>query len=278
VSRSRVAGLLLVSLLCSCSSTPAPPTSKAPASGVGTPDWIVERFMDPKGFPKRADYYTGEMLEHFRTERTLGQFTPPEVSRTYRTLQSDSQLTVIGVHLRAPTGATSDYYLHMRPDSGQWKLEAVRTLSLMGVPTAVLESLTHKPALPESLRAVRDNLRLLLSSDESLVTYAKAHLSELKDLRTRFGSIKGVQQISTHSNPSRSAEAEVKRILSELCLDSIETHEKEEGLVFAVIGGMVDNTAGFVWVPPSAEPPSMDSSSYIVVIPVAEGWYLYKTT
>jgi hypothetical protein len=44
-----------------------------------------------------------------------------------------------------------------------------------------------------------------------------------------------------------------------------------------VIGGIMDNTVGFVYSP-SNKPPQISPSSYIWVEEIAAGWYLFRTT
>jgi hypothetical protein len=52
----------------------------------------------------------------------------------------------------------------------------------------------------------------------------------------------------------------------------------EDGrLVDVVIGGLVDNTVGFVHVRDGAPPP-IDSSDRIWVEPLGSGWFLFRTT
>ena len=50
------------------------------------------------------------------------------------------------------------------------------------------------------------------------------------------------------------------------------------GLVELIIGGMVDNSVGFLWVPPGMAPPVISPDAYILVEHVVGPWYLFKTT
>jgi hypothetical protein len=48
-------------------------------------------------------------------------------------------------------------------------------------------------------------------------------------------------------------------------------------LVFS-IGGMMDNTVGFLYVKDKKHLPKMDDSGVIMIREIGDGWYLYKTT
>ena len=63
--------------------------------------------------------------------------------------------------------------------------------------------------------------------------------------------------------------------LKNLHLSALET--KSNGNVEITIGGITDNSVGFVYSP-SGTPPPIDGWRYIWVEKVAAGWYLYRTT
>jgi hypothetical protein len=50
------------------------------------------------------------------------------------------------------------------------------------------------------------------------------------------------------------------------------------GTIELIIGGMVDNSVGIMFVPEGASRPIIDPSNYIYVEAVLGRWYIFKTT
>jgi hypothetical protein len=50
------------------------------------------------------------------------------------------------------------------------------------------------------------------------------------------------------------------------------------GIIEINIGGMLNNSVGFLYVPEGRMPPAMSSGGYIYIEKVMDHWYLYKTT
>ena len=239
---------------------------------------IVERFMDPDGFPDRAAHYTGEMSERYRDERTLGEYFPSTVHRSYMPLPVDSTHLVISIELR-DGGRKENWYAHLLRDSVDWKLEAVRRLFIPGFMDDLVDSVRKMPAPPDSLKRFVDELELVLASDDSLESYARERLADLNFLATSYLKLtdrKAVRAWRDESGDSPTT-ARLRSKLRELHLDSVADSEQPGGVV-AMIGGFIDNAVGFVYVPPGQVPPKMSPNHYIVVLPVAPNWYLFKTT
>lgn len=241
-------GLVLALLLAPCASVAAE----------RSPEGVVQAFFGPSGIDDKSAYYTGEMLG-FKEQRTLGETLPKGVSITTRSLQSTDSNAVLGVTL-AKDGHAEDWYAYLEKREGQWRLEAVRTLALTGVPRMVLTQLEEKEDRTSEEEWMLNNLRLLFKSDAGLSDFVKSHTEEL-------GKI--VELISS-DNSAALQEARA------LYIGSVE--KTSTGLVKFTIGGMVDNSVGILWVPPDVAPPVMSSDSYILVEQVVGPWYLFKTT
>jgi hypothetical protein len=50
------------------------------------------------------------------------------------------------------------------------------------------------------------------------------------------------------------------------------------GVVKVTIGGILDNSVGFLHAADPASVPPIDPSEHIWIEPVGDGWYLFKTT
>jgi hypothetical protein len=62
-------------------------------------------------------------------------------------------------------------------------------------------------------------------------------------------------------------------------ISSISTGDFElgNGINF-LIGGMLDNTVGYLYVKDKNDLPEMNSDSVIMIREIGDGWYIYKTT
>lgn len=165
------------------------------------------------------------------------------------------------------TADLEDTYIYLRRVGGAWKVEAGRSLALMGVPRALRSQLERKPNPTSVERAALRNLRLMLSSDRELGTWFLAQHSRLQLLLNSFKR----QQVNSVCSHEKSSSISAE--LVELGLTCIAKGDGDQ--VRFVIGGMVDNEVGFMV---TSEPPRITSSEYIWIEPMGDGWYLYRTT
>jgi hypothetical protein len=153
-----------------------------------------------------------------------------------------------------------DLYLFLAPSGQGWRARAIRVLAIPRFAVELRDQLHAGEKLDDEQAATLRNLDLVLSSDSELRAWFARHRDELEALRAE-------------PNPEApGAVAAVKR------LDASRFTETPEGLPALVIGGILDNTDGFLFVPPGKSPPPITSSEYIWIEPLGGGWYLYRTT
>lgn len=174
--------------------------------------------------------------------------------------------------LSGENGQVTDVYFYLQHDGG-WKVSAVRLLSLTGIIEQVYLGLKARPALTEEERALFENYRLTLAPDKELKAWFAANSGTLDELcallRARGnGRAAGVSR-GDEKFPDAAA------LLRRLNLSAARV--EADGDVEIVIGGVTDNTVGFI-NSPSQSPPKISPSSYIWVEEVAAGWYLFRTT
>lgn len=273
----------LVVLLATFSVGPVSPAHGAKATAATRalePRQLAERFLDPRGFPDRTRYYTGEMLEHYSDERTLGQYFAG-IRPVFRSLPQGDSAAVEAVTLRDSTGAGIDYYLHFAREVGGWKLAAVRTLWVPAFMGVLADSFAVVPDPPDSVVAFLDNYHLLMASDDSLVAYARSYRTALDSIVTTFvGSGQTFVSVDRpEGEEGRSAPVlRLRASIRRLHVGYVNTDPGYPGCVFVGVGGILDNEVGFLRVLPGSSPPRMEPGSWILVLPVGGGWYLFKTT
>ena len=161
------------------------------------------------------------------------------------------------------------YFYFALEDS--WRISAVRTLALTGIIEGAYQYLKSKPARTADEETEFANMELLLSSDKVLREWFRQHATAMNKLYEASKVMKR-GDFSSADNPQY---AELKRQLLALHFSLAEM--KENGNVEFVIGGVTDNTVGFLYSP-TDQPPRISSNQYIWVEGVAPRWYLFRTT
>lgn len=166
----------------------------------------------------------------------------------------------------------TDVYFYLQYNNG-WKVSAVRLLALTGIIEQAYLGLKAKPNLTTEEKSLFANLKLTLSPDKELKVWFGENRVTLNKLSVllQAKSNKTAFYISRDDKQFPEA-AELLRKLN-LSTASVEVN----GNVEFVIGGVTDNTVGFIYSP-SKNPPKISPAPYIWVEEVAANWYLFRTT
>jgi hypothetical protein len=211
-------------------------------------------------------------LERFVALANAGDLTSPEgqailtgearqmATSAKSTLPAPDRIILIGTDkaaarfvLRGPNNEEADAYFYLEKSPRGWAVSAYRAMAMSGINMMLLNELKKRKSLTEQEAIEKRNLELALSTDSQLRAWFTKNRAALEALL-----------------PASDAEQQARK----LGLSSISTDGKKAD---AVIGGMVDNTVGFLR-PGAAGPPAIDPSSYIWVEDLGGGWYLYRTT
>jgi hypothetical protein len=199
------------------------------------------------------------MLEHFLNKPTLGEGLPSNVKAIFRKLSESPKSAVYAV-LLTDGQMTQDWYAFLVNVSDVWKLSAVRNLALSGVFYMALQGLEHKTSRTEKEKWQYQNMLLTIKSDSELKEYLKSNLAEFNNV------------ISLHRKGDKEkSEKSAKRLL-------INFVKAEGGSIKLNIGGIIDNSVGYLYVPPGAKPPTMTPDEFIYIEQITDSWYIYKTT
>jgi hypothetical protein len=182
----------------------------------------------------------------------------------------DAQNAVGRIQLHGKNRVVDLYFYLKLQDS--WKISAVRTLALTGIVEGACEYLKTKPNLTAAEKDELGNCELVLASDEALHQWFAKNaviMNKLYDI-TR-GQKPGYS--SEQNNPKY---ADLKTQLKSLHFSGL-AEVQTDGNVEFVIGGMTDNTVGFLYSP-NNQPPKISSNLYIWVEEIAPKWFLFRTT
>lgn len=187
-----------------------------------------------------------------------------------RVVAVDGTSAVGRVQHFAEDNQVTDLYFYLSFD-GVWKVRAMRALALTGIVRGAYQYLKSKPSRTAEEENEFANLKLTLASDEDLRSWFQANASAMNKLYQSSRVMKS-GDFSSADNPKYT---ELKRQLQALHFSLAEA--KQDGNAEFVIGGVTDNTVGFLYSPAN-QPPAISSNEYIWVEEVAPKWFLFRTT
>jgi len=261
---------------------PAPPLE---------PLQIAEQFVAPGGWEPMKSYLCCEAAGQAKAQ-TLGQQIPARVARTCQLVQQGTATAVVAVELRDSLGRR-DFYLHFTKEDAGWKLGAVRNLAmthlgppmvgiLAAMPPAEVAAYDRKhPQAPHAFTL--GNMRLWMGADADLGAHFARHRADFDHaLRLlQAGRYFAAPTADTGRAGERAANANpaLRALLRRLYISRV--GRRDTGCatcVEFVVGGLTGNTVGLLYEPNPAAVPAMSPNRLIVVKPLGQGWYLYKTT
>ena len=252
---------------------------------------IAEQFVAPAGWPAMRSYLSGEVAGQARRQ-TLGQQIPPRVRRACQLVRQDSATAVVAVELRDSV-SRRDFYLHFHHEAEGWKLSAIRNLAMthLGPPMVALlaamppaEVADYDRKHPDASHAFTiGNLRLWTSADADIAAHFNAHRAAFQEVlgRVQTGQFFDPVIDGDEATDEQAANADpaVHALLRRLYLGRVTRRATACGSCLEfVIGGKTGSTVGLLYQPEAARLPAMQPDGLIVLRPLGDGWYLYKTT
>ncbi|GAB3232321.1 hypothetical protein GCM10027346_19500 [Hymenobacter seoulensis] len=252
---------------------------------------IAEQFVAPGGWANMREYLCCEAAGQAKRQ-SLGQQIPATLQRNCQLLQQNQRTAVVSVELRDSV-SRNDVYLHFRRDSTTspttWKLEAVRSLAMTQFGAPMLQLLSDMPPAEVARynqkhpdadhQFMLGNIQLWIGPDADIIRHFERNKSSFE---------RAVQLIKTRGyfsgkaaspEPDLSKDTELQAVLRPLYISRVT--QRNLGCTSClefVIGGMVDNAVGLLYQPNIAAVPAMTPDHVIMLKPLGNGWYLYKTT
>ncbi|MBU6955057.1 hypothetical protein [Hahella sp. HN01] len=221
---------------------------------------LVKQFFSQDGIKNKKEVYAGEMLEHYLDRPTLGESLPTGIEISLRALEKTPEREIYAV-LLSKDGKSQDWYIYLINDQEKWKISAVRNLALPGLFFMALHEAQSKSERTKEEERQYQNMLLTLRLDSELKEFLRSNIDSLS-------AIASEAQIDTDK-----ATVAAKALYLNLV-----RYEKGSGIVDVNIGGMLDNSVGYLFVPAGSNAPSMSDDNYIYIEHVVGNWYVYKTT
>jgi len=250
-----------------------------------TPMELSKLVFGKEKFPNLRKHSTGEYKGH-----PNGLDLPKLSSRKFLLLGETNNKAVIAMTVLDTNGKGVDTYLHFEKDK-IWKLHAFRALALNGMTELIneelekmtpqqLDGLTNDPnkkKMSPSLdyRFELGNIKLQLALDDSIINHFLKNKIEFERLKDE--ALKDVE-IKNENSGTKLIE-KLKPDYKKLFITSVSFGDTEFGNCLSfLIGGILDNTVGYLYVKDPKDLPVMNASNIIMLREIGNGWYLYKTT
>lgn len=248
---------------------------------------IAEQFVAPAGWGSMKDYLCCEVAGQAKTQ-TLGQQIPAPLRRSCQLVRQDSAMAVVAVELR-DSASRRDFYLHFRREAEGWKLGAIRNLAMthLGPPMVALLAAMPPAEVAEYDRKHPDashaftvgNLRLWTAADADIAAHFRKNRADFRKVLRLVQAGQYFAPDSAAGEQAANANPAVRGLLRKLFLSRVTRRETDcASCLEFVIGGKVNSTVGLLYQPRPALLPAMTPEHLIVLKPLGDGWYLYKTT
>lgn len=250
-----------------------------------SPMRVVEKYLSPNGFPEKMRHFCCEMYQEWMAKQTLGEQLAVTVKREFHLLYQDSARAVVTVWLHDSL-TSMDVYFYLQHRS-VWTVYAVRSLVMKDFAVRELERLDSIPAKQRGSAYTKksghtwqfdyDNAKLWSAPDTNLATHFyqhKAAFTKLETYRAKKYPLKAGDSVYVDVMVNK----KIRKQADKLLIRNIIVDKHAPGAVLYLIGGLLDNTAGYMYQPDPAKVPPVTAGYFILVRPLGNGWYLYKTT
>ena len=254
---------------------------------------LAKKIFGKDSLPNIGNYITGEYKG-----RPNGQDLQKGSTTKFTLLGQAEKTAVVAMTILDSTGQGLDAYLHFEK-STTWKMSALRALALTGIIEQVkigLERMTPQQVdsiIAKSKKKKKDDFVMFTSREEYNFQLGNAKLTlELDDNiakhfvtnRAQFERLKNLAL--TQLEREKTDEVRSIRLIEslqseyqELFISSVSTGGYELGnCINFLIGGMVDNAVGYIYVKDEKDLPKMNPGRVIMIKGLGDGWYIYKTT
>lgn len=247
---------------------------------------LVQKVFTDKKFAKRTNKYsTGEYKGHPNAS-DLSKNT----KLSFRLLDKSENTAVVNVTILDSLGNGIDTYAHLEKDK-DWKIEAFRALAMTGFMEQALvemekmtddqidtlikkdnESFKSKEGFYQEL----ENIKLTLALDDTIIEHFEKNREKFEELKNELQNTKFDKEEQTYRKINLGEQ--IKTDYKKLLISTISTSYNCEDCFEFVIGGMIDNTVGYLYIPNEQNLPKMNPSRIIMIREIENGWYLFKTT
>ena len=254
---------------------------------------LAKNIFAKDSFPNIENYITGEY-----EGKPNGQDLRRESTTNFILLGQTEGTAVVAMTILDSLGNGFDTYLHFEKDT-VWKMCAFRALAMTGIIEQVLVELEKmtpqqvdsiitesrnknksKAAIfssKEEYDFLLGNSKLTLELDKNIKKHFLENQSEFEKLKNY--ALKQIENQNIDEERSIKLIEDLKANYERLFISSVSTGGYELGnCINFLIGGILDNSVGYIYVKDKKDLPEMNSDRIIMLREIGNGWYIYKTT
>ncbi len=245
---------------------------------------LVEKYVSPNGFPDRLKYFCCELYGEWNADSTLGQHLPKSVQRTSELIFEDSAHATVAVWLHDSVTSLDVYFYLVK--NKNWTIYAARSLVMK---QSAREALKRLDSIPEKERGKAytkthshsyefeaANLKLWDSPDKVLSAHFNSNKKQFESMQKRLVKKGFTKSDSLVVNAIK--DKKIKKLADQSLIRGFEYDKRYPGCIFYLIGGIADNTVGYMYQPDPKKIPLITEKHYIIIKSLGDGWYLFKTT
>ena len=229
-------------------------------------------------------FFCCELHQEWNADSTLGQHLPKAVERTSEVIFQDTAHATVAVWLHNENTSLDIYFYLVKNQN--WTIYAVRSLVMRQSARDALKRLdsipekdrgeTYTKSHAHSYSFESKNLQLWDNSDNVLAEHFNSHKKQFIQVQKRLvkkGFTKADSLVVNAINDKK-----VKKLTDEVLIRGFEYDKRYPGCIFYLIGGIADNTVGYMYQPDPKKIPLITEKHYIIIKSLGDGWYLFKTT
>ena len=258
---------------------------------------LAKKIFSKEPFNDINKYITGEYKDNNKG-RPNGHDLPSASNLTFSLLEQTTNKAVVNMTVQDTTGKGVDTYLFFEKDE-VWKMNAFRALALTGMIEQVrdelekvtpeqVDSLINKSkneknkdlaifSSREDFNFQLGNAKLTLELDTNIINHFLENKSEFE--RIKDTALKELESKKQNDEQRIELVQNLKPDYQKLFISSV--YYNDDGLencIDFLIGGITDNSVGYIYVKDKKDLPQMSADKIIMIREIGDGWYIYKTT
>lgn len=258
---------------------------------------LAKKIFSKEHFNDINNYITGEYKNESKG-RPTGQDLPTGSNLTFSLLEQTTNKAVVDMTVQDTTGKGIDTYLFFEKDE-VWKMDAFRALALTGIIEQVknglekmtpeqVDSLINKSkneknkdiaifSSREDFNFQLGNAKLTLELDTNIIKHFLDNNTEFE--RIKDSALKELESKKPNEEQRIKLVENLKPDYQKLFISSVSYGDDGlENCIDFLIGGITDNSVGYIYVNDKKDLPHMDADKIIMIKEIGNGWYIYKTT
>ena len=243
---------------------------------------IVQQYFSPNGFADKSAYICCEASKCLNFSYTLGELLPKNSQTNCELLSIDSTNSVVAVEIIYPLH-NEDIYVFLNKFDGTWKMASMRTILQLDSVRVMLDRL--KTSTPDEWKDFYDqekrttfefdyhNTKLWVAPDKVIMRHFEKNKNNFEK------ALQIIEKKGYLDTKILQIDKSLTTLLDELYLRNLyfDTEQCTNCLLFE-IGSINQNGVGYFYLDPKYKTPAMSDTYFIVIKPLGNGWYFYKTT